>query len=273
MAHYAIDRKLGEGGMGVVYAAHDERLERVVALKTMTSPRADDTARQRFWREARAAASVNHPNICHIHDIGEDGDRLYIAMELLQGESLADRLKRGVISVSDAMPIGLDMLAALAALHERGVIHRDLKPSNLFLTRNGVKLLDFGLARPELESARGAADLTQPGIAIGTPGYMAPEQVEGGVVDAEQAVQVVYTDWAVRKPWRFHPLAFTERTEPLVTGPRVERYPCAALLVNEETGGRLAVVAPTLCARADLLHRVLPHVAAAACEVVPATSA
>jgi hypothetical protein len=97
--------------------------------------------------------------------------------------------------------------------------------------------------------------------------------VEGGVVDAEQGVQVVYTDWAVRKPWRFHPLAFTERTEPLVTGPRVERYPCAALLVNEETGGRIAVVAPTLCARADLLHRVLPHVAAAACEVAPAPSA
>jgi hypothetical protein len=93
--------------------------------------------------------------------------------------------------------------------------------------------------------------------------------VEGTVVDAAQPVQVVYTDWAVRKPWTFHPLAFTERAEPLVTGPRPERYPCAALLVNEVTGARIAVVAPSLCARADLLHRVLPHVASAACEVEP----
>src|SRR5688572_33339714 len=114
--------------MGVVYAARDERLERVVAVKTMTSPASDETARKRFWREARAAAGINHPNVCQIHEIGEDAGTLFIAMELLEGESLADRLRRGPLSVSETMPIGLGMLAALSALHARGFVHRDLKP-------------------------------------------------------------------------------------------------------------------------------------------------
>src|SRR5688572_20289821 len=127
IGHYTILRKLGEGGMGAVYAARDTRLERTVALKTITRAN-DETARQRFWREARAAASLNHPNICQIHEIGEDTGALFIAMELLEGESLADRLRRGPLSVSETMPIGLGMLAALSALHARGFVHRDLKP-------------------------------------------------------------------------------------------------------------------------------------------------
>ncbi len=184
VGHYAITRKLGEGGMGVVYAARDERLERTVALKTM-SLSGDETSRKRFWREARAAASVNHPNICQIYEIGEDGGALFIAMELLDGETLAERLRRGPLSVSATVPIGLGMLAALAALHARGIVHRDLKPSNVFLTNHGVKLLDFGLARPELEPQLGApTQLTQPGIVVGTPRYMAPEQVTGEPIDA-----------------------------------------------------------------------------------------
>ncbi len=171
--------------MGVVYAARDERLERTVALKTMSSLADDETARKRFWREARAAASVNHPNVCQIHEIGEDAGTLFIAMELLEGESLADRLQRGPLSVSEAVPIGLGMLAALSALHGRGLIHRDLKPSNVFLTPHGVKLLDFGLARPELERSLGSATgLTRTGVALGTPRYMAPEQATGEAVDA-----------------------------------------------------------------------------------------
>jgi eukaryotic-like serine/threonine-protein kinase len=183
--HYAIARKLGEGGMGVVYAARDERLERSVALKTLSSLSSDDTAKRRFWREARAAASVNHPNICQIYEIGEDAGELFIAMELLEGESLADRLKRGAMSVSDAAPIGLGILAALSALHARGIVHRDLKPSNVFLTPNGVKLLDFGLARPEAEPALASVTgLTQTGMMMGTPRYMAPEQVTGDPIDA-----------------------------------------------------------------------------------------
>ena len=116
IGHYAIARKLGEGGMGVVYAARDERLERTVALKTMSSLASDETARKRFWREARAAASVNHPNICQIYEIGEDGGELFIAMELLEGEALAERLRRGPLSVSEAVPVGLGMLAALVGV-------------------------------------------------------------------------------------------------------------------------------------------------------------
>src|SRR5437667_12903761 len=138
IGRYSIARKLGEGGMGVVYAARDERLERTVALKTMKSMSSlpnDDTARKRFWREARAAASVNHPNVCQIYEIGEDAGELFIAMELLEGEALSDRLRQGALSLSEAVPIGLAVLAALQALHARGIVHRDLKPSNVFLTR------------------------------------------------------------------------------------------------------------------------------------------
>jgi non-specific serine/threonine protein kinase len=186
IGHYAIERKLGQGGMGVVYAARDERLERTVALKTMSSMAGHEIARRRFWREARAAASVNHPNVCQIYEIGEEGDELFIAMEFLEGEALSERLKRGALSVSQTVPIGLSILAALSALHARGIVHRDLKPSNVFLTPHGVKLLDFGLARPELEALTTVSQpgLTRTGIVIGTPRYMAPEQVRGENVDA-----------------------------------------------------------------------------------------
>ena len=184
IGRYPIERKLGEGGMGIVYAARDDRLERTIALKTLSSLANDDTARQRLWREARAAASVNHPNVCQIYEIGEDAGRLFIAMELLEGEALAERLRRGPLSASQAVSIGLGMLAALSALHARGIVHRDLKPSNVFLTAHGVKLLDFGLARPELDGSRGPdTGLTRTGIVMGTPRYMAPEQVIGEAVD------------------------------------------------------------------------------------------
>ncbi len=185
IGHYAIEHKLGEGGMGVVYAARDERLQRTVALKTMSSPTGDETARKRFWREARAAASVNHPNICQIYEIGEDAGKLFIAMELLDGEVLSDRLRRGPMSAAETVPIGLGMMAALSALHARGIVHRDLKPSNVFLTGHGVKLLDFGLARPDVEEAFNTiTEVTHAGMVVGTPRYMAPEQVMGESVDA-----------------------------------------------------------------------------------------
>ena len=185
IGHYAITGRLGAGAMGVVYAAKDERLERTVALKTMSSLAGDETARKRFWREARAAASVNHPNVCQIYEIGEDRGELFIAMELLEGEPLAERLKQGAMSVSQAVSIGLETLGALSALHTRGIVHRDLKPSNVFLTPHGVKLLDFGLARPQPEETIGPdAVLTQAGFVMGTPRYMAPEQIMGEPVDA-----------------------------------------------------------------------------------------
>jgi eukaryotic-like serine/threonine-protein kinase len=188
IGHYTIDRKLGQGGMGVVYAARDERLERWIAVKTLPGLEADDTARQRLWREARAAASVNHPNVCQIYEIGEEAGRLFIAMELLEGESLADRLGRGALSASETIPIGLGILAALAALHVRGIVHRDLKPSNVFLTAHGVKLLDFGLAQPELAGSIDAAGLTRTGMVMGTPRYMSPEQAMSEPVDTRSDI-------------------------------------------------------------------------------------
>jgi serine/threonine protein kinase/tetratricopeptide (TPR) repeat protein len=185
LGHYLIERTIGEGGMGVVYAARDERLHRSVALKTMTSLSREETARKRFWREARAAAAVNHPNVCQIYEIGEDEGDLFIAMELLEGRPLSDRLKDGPMNVSEAVNIARGILAALAALHARGIVHRDLKPSNVFLTPHGVKLLDFGLARtPAGDGAQAAPDLTRVGAVMGTPRYMAPEQAIGGDVDA-----------------------------------------------------------------------------------------
>ena len=188
VGHYTITGRLGQGGMGVVYSARDDHLQRPVAVKTMSAPAGDETARRRFWREARAAASVNHPNVCQIYEIGEDAGELFIAMELLEGEALAERMQRGPLNVSEMLPIGLGILAALQALHARGVVHRDLKPSNVFLTAHGVKLLDFGLARavdPELVRSVGAvSELTRTGMVLGTPRYMAPEQVTGEDLDA-----------------------------------------------------------------------------------------
>jgi eukaryotic-like serine/threonine-protein kinase len=169
--------------MGVVYEARDDRLQRTVALKMMNGLEQDETARMRFWREARAVASVNHPNVCQIYDVGEEHGQLFFAMELLDGEALTDQLKRGPMSVEQAVPIASDLLTALAAIHARGIVHRDLKPSNVFVTRHGVKLLDFGLARPDLERTLDPAALTRAGVVMGTPRYMAPEQITGDVVD------------------------------------------------------------------------------------------
>jgi serine/threonine protein kinase/tetratricopeptide (TPR) repeat protein len=184
IGQYAIERKLGEGGMGVVYAARDERLKRTVALKRMSSLANDERARTRFWREARAAASVNHPNICQIYDINEDQGELFITMELLEGEPLSERLRKGPLSIAEALPIEFGILAALSVLHARGIVHRDLKPSNVFLTPHNVKLLDFGLARTTDVSLHSAASVTHSGTVFGTPSYMAPEQVTNDVVDS-----------------------------------------------------------------------------------------
>ena len=171
--------------MGVVYEADDERLKRTVALKLMLSVGHDEVSRRRFWREARAAASVNHPHVCQVYEVGEDGGTLFIAMELLEGEPLNKTLRRGPLSVDQALPIAVDMLAALAAIHARGIVHRDLKPSNVFFTAHGIKLLDFGLARPELQTTEDSLDsITRSGAVFGTPGYMAPELISGELVDA-----------------------------------------------------------------------------------------
>ena len=176
LGRYRLLHRLGQGGMGIVFAAEDESLGRRVAVKTIAEP--DESARRRFRREARAAAAVNHPNVCQVYEIGEDSGHLYIAMELLAGEPLAVRLTRGPMPVDETLALARGTLGALDALHASGVVHRDLKPSNVFLTPHGVKLLDFGLARPLPQdltrSMETGADLTRPGLIVGTPRYMAP---------------------------------------------------------------------------------------------------
>lgn len=187
LGRYEILYKVGEGGMGVVYAARDERLDRTVAVKTL-SRLSDDTARRRLWREARAAASVSHPNVCPIYDVCDEDGQLFFAMELLEGTPLSDRVGSEPLPLRDAAETCLEILSALSALHEKGLIHRDLKPSNVFLTSHGVKLLDFGLALavdpgPADELVSGA-HLTRSGVLVGTPRYIAPERVRGDEADA-----------------------------------------------------------------------------------------
>lgn len=192
IGRYRIVRPLGRGGMGVVYVARDERLGRDIALK-MIAGLADEVARARFWREARSAASVNHPNICQVFEVDEADGSTFLTMELLEGEPLDRRLLRGPVSSRDALPIALAVLNALEALHGRGLVHRDVKPSNIFITHHGPKLLDFGLARPALEGLPddGSTPVTQAGMVVGTPQYMAPEQVTGAAVDGRTDVYSV----------------------------------------------------------------------------------
>ncbi len=205
VGRYRIVRHLGRGGMGVVYVARDERLDRDIALK-MIAGLADETARSRFWREARIAASVNHPNICQVFEVDESTDGVFLAMELLAGDPLDQRLAAGALSPKDAVPIALGMLSALDALHARGLVHRDVKPSNVFVTSHGAKLLDFGLARPSIvSSVDGTTPVTSAGMIIGTPYYMAPEQVTGGALDGRTdlyaAGAVIFQMLAGRPPF------------------------------------------------------------------------
>ncbi len=175
LRHYRLGQKLGEGGMGVVYEARDERLDRPVAIKRMRFQ--EPSLRERLLREARTAAAFTHPNVCQVYELGEESGELYIVMELLAGETLASRIGRGPLPLGEALQTTLGILAALEALHSRGIIHRDLKPSNVFLTQHGVKLLDFGLARPHAGASLDSG-LTLPGMIIGTPSYMAPETID-----------------------------------------------------------------------------------------------
>jgi serine/threonine protein kinase len=183
---YRVLEMLGAGGMGVVFKAEDVRLQRVVALKAMLPALASDPAnRERFLREARAAASIDHDHVVTIHQVDEDRGVPFLAMQFLEGEPLDQRLQRdGRLLVAEAMRIGREITEGLAAAHDRGLIHRDIKPANIWLQapRDRVKILDFGLAR----AARAGSDsqhLTQQGAIVGTPAYMAPEQVRGTNMD------------------------------------------------------------------------------------------
>jgi eukaryotic-like serine/threonine-protein kinase len=168
---YEVISPLGKGGMGEVYRARDTRLGRSVALKVLPPEvSADSGFRERFEREARMVSALNHPNICTLFDIGRENQNDYIVMELLEGETLADRLARGRLTVGQAMQIGAQICGALGAAHRRGIVHRDLKPANVMITPNGVKLLDFGLAKPVItaEDKTRSLELTSEGMVVGT---------------------------------------------------------------------------------------------------------
>jgi eukaryotic-like serine/threonine-protein kinase len=192
ISHYRVIGKLGAGGMGVVYEAEDIRLKRRVALKFLPDNLAHDPrALQRFKREANAASSLNHPSICTIYEVEEQDGQPVIVMELLEGESLKERIRKGPVPADELLDLGIQTSDALAAAHAKGIIHRDIKPANIFMVGpDRVKILDFGLAkaipkhRPEIEPSDNDQSLTVEGAIPGTTAYMSPEQVSGEEIDA-----------------------------------------------------------------------------------------
>ncbi len=210
--HYLVLRQLGEGGMGVVFEAEDQRLGRRVALKVLRPDGADPMGRERLIREARLASGVVHPLICQVYTLGQLGSSPYIVMELVEGESLADRLARAPLPPFEALRLAVNVLEALAVLHGHGIVHRDLKPSNVFLGKRGLKLLDFGLARPvHAPSDATGQPVTAAGMVVGTPQYAAPEQLLGSPVDERadlfSAAVVAFEMLAGRPPFTGNSLA------------------------------------------------------------------
>jgi len=180
VSHYLILDKLGEGGMGIVYKARDTRLERLVAIKFMSLEQGgSDSVKQRFVNEARAASALNHPNVAIVYDVGEIESHSFIAMELVEGQSLRDKLRAGRLTIDEVQDLALQVAEGLQAAHAKGIVHRDIKPENILLTRDGhAKIMDFGIAKLSGESR-----LTQTGTTLGTLGYMSPEQLLADQVD------------------------------------------------------------------------------------------
>src|SRR5271167_2871017 len=193
---YEVIALLGAGGMGEVYRARDSRLKREVAIKVLPQALSLDPDRlRRFEQEALATAALNHPNILAVFDIGTNEGSPYVVSELLEGETLRERLRSGAIALRKALDYALQIAHGLAAAHEKGIVHRDLKPENLFVTKDGrVKILDFGLAKltqPELGSHTSLPTMThvtEAGVVMGTAGYMSPEQVRGIALDARSDI-------------------------------------------------------------------------------------
>ncbi|MFZ0801578.1 MAG: serine/threonine-protein kinase, partial [Terriglobales bacterium] len=221
---YEILSPLGAGGMGEVYRARDTRLDRTVAIKVLASHLSSSPElKQRMEREARAISSLNHPNICHLYDIGSQDGTDFLVMEFLEGETLADRLRKGALPLNEILKIGIAVAEALAIAHRQGIVHRDLKPGNVMLTSAGAKLMDFGLAKPlgaqsvasgtvpaftALPTMSGPSPmtpLTAAGSIVGTIQYMSPEQIEGKEADARSDIfafgAVLYEMAAGKRPF------------------------------------------------------------------------
>jgi serine/threonine protein kinase len=244
ISHYRIVSQLGVGGMGVVYEAEDDRLGRRVALKFIPEELAHDAnAVARLRAEARTASSLNHPNICTIHDIGEHDGRPFIVMELLHGQSLRDRIGHRPLKVHEAVDAGIQVADALERAHARGIIHRDIKPANLFIVDRGpVKVLDFGLAKllplekHTDDSSATTMNLTTAGMTVGTVAYMSPEQVRGDTLDPRTDLfslgAVLYECVTGRQP-------FTGKTSAVVFASILTQAPVAPLVLNPGIPARL----------------------------------
>ena len=194
ISHYKVLEKIGEGGMGEVFLAQDTSLDRKVALKFLPEElQQDSTARKRFLRDAKSAAALDHPFICHIHEVGEVEGQSFISMEYIQGTTLKEKLVEGPLPVKEALEKATEIAEALEAAHKQEIVHRDLKPSNIMLTPQGhVKVMDFGLAK-RVTTAEGQEQdittaLTEQGATLGTIPYMSPEQIRGQEVDTRSGI-------------------------------------------------------------------------------------